>query len=62
MTKKDYILLASALESAYVRTSREPLARDTFANVLDEIMDVLESDNPRFNRGTFLAAVYGSDK
>ena len=60
MTRKDYILLASAFTSAYNSNN----ARDAIAKIgIDEavywVTDALRADNPRFDREHFLAVVRG---
>lgn len=72
MTRKDYILLAAALRrarvavaSAYpVACTDEERARDAhraavLCAVEFELAEALASDNPRFERAKFLAAVRG---
>ena len=56
MTRKDYVLLADALrESAQVETNRTA----TVIDITDRIADRLKMDNPRFDRGRFVSAVFG---
>jgi len=53
MTKRDYIILAEALNKAHNWTPRA-----SFELVVDCIADALQRDNPNFNYHEFTAAVY----
>lgn len=67
MTRKDYILLASAMHDAYRQTevvySGSAIELSAAINgasaMVDSISDVLGRDNPRFDREHFLAVVRG---
>ena len=59
MTRKDYILLAQALNGAY------PLAENNtpataWENCYLAIAAALSQDNPSFNKARFIAAVKGA--
>lgn len=58
MTRKDYILIAAALNAA--RSSYEErlgtVYNNGIDNAADRIADSLARDNARFDRGRFLAA------
>lgn len=56
MTRKDYELIAAALARANMTATRESLSAKTIALVAYELADKLATDNPRFQRGRFLAA------
>lgn len=56
MTRKDYELIAAALARANFTATRESLSAKTVALVSYELADSLAKDNPRFQRGKFLAA------
>ena len=49
MTKKDYVLLATALREAKITD-------DTLLAVTYAVSDALKADNPRFNEALFIAA------
>lgn len=53
MTKKNYEALADALSSGACEYG--------FGHIVDNVCDVLESDNPRFDREKFFEAVFGPD-
>lgn len=54
MTKKDYIAIADAIKRA--RTGADKEERFAIDIVADNIADVFQKDNPRFNRQRFLEA------
>jgi len=57
MTKKDYVKLAAAL--AYNRPTAVGLfsaGMYAWRRIVNDLADVCQSDNPRFNRGRFLVA------
>jgi len=64
MTKKDYIALAAALARLNAKAQAEVRNNGAFAllylggvqDATDAIADACAADNPRFNRGAFLAA------
>ena len=62
MTRKDYILLATALRDAHEAIiAKEPAdsvrtLRDGADYAADYIADALAHDNPRFDRARFVAA------
>lgn len=53
MTKKNYVALADALSSG--------ASEYGFGHIVDNVCDVLEADNPRFDRDKFFEAVFGPD-
>ena len=68
MTRKDYILIAEALQTARIQEDAALNHRDSdvrgwtqhmFTVVTDRIANMLASDNPRFDREHFLAVVRG---
>lgn len=63
MTRKDYILLAGALKSARVSNETDNPHRALYLNGIDNatanIADVLQGDNPEFNRALFVQAATG---
>ena len=61
MTRKDYVLIASALRSSRLHLpAMDPQcragAKDQWEMTVEKIADDLERDNPRFDRGIFLTA------
>jgi hypothetical protein len=52
MTRKDYRLIANALKALQAPHNDT----DTLGNVAYSLADVLQYDNPRFNRAKFLEA------
>ena len=59
MSRKDYVLLAGALNQA-LTVSNSTQEACGIALATGHIMDALASDNPRFDRGQFLDAVRGN--
>ena len=66
MTRKDYILIARALQDAYTADGDAFKRRgggnhfhDGVTASADYLASVLEQDNPRFDRDHFLAVVRG---
>ena len=55
MTRKDYIAIAKALNVTL--TARQPNL--TFFDAVYTLCEVMQRDNPRFDRERFLAAVKG---
>lgn len=61
MTRKDYVALAEALNTAYEQASTRPdwgWERTWEASVY-AVADTLEQDNPRFDRERFVKACQG---
>jgi hypothetical protein len=63
MSKKDYQLIASALHAAKLKIERIALSPDdqtpaiaSWHLTVESVADVLERENNRFQRGTFLKA------
>ena len=56
MTKKDYQILAVAIGQAYAECETEGEKKGC-EKVLEHIGHVLQTDNPRFQPGTFMKAV-----
>lgn len=54
MTKKDYIALARIMSD-----NRFSDRRRTWNNIYDALADMLERDNPKFDRAKFQAACLG---
>jgi hypothetical protein len=52
MTKKDYQILADAIEEVYIIAENDEV--QVVREVAIAIADVLERDNPRFDRDIFL--------
>ena len=60
MTRKDYVALAEALQRVQPITSSSfARPRSTWYRCVDSIADVLETDNPRFDRERFVKACQG---
>lgn len=55
MTKKDYVIIASALNTALWDYKADPAA---VAIVTGALSDALEDDNPRFDRKRFVSAAF----
>jgi hypothetical protein len=57
MTRKDYVLLAEALNAAFSRSTADKADKaDGIARAAIELADALAADNPRFDRERFLKA------
>ena len=54
MTKKDYIKIANVFKAVKPEEKMEVIDMDYFNSIVSLFMDMLESDNPRFNRETFI--------
>jgi hypothetical protein len=50
MTRKDYVMIAEVIATSWHGSE------DTQADLARNFADVLEADNPRFDRARFLAA------
>lgn len=55
MTRKDYILLAAAIRACRF-DGMDPVRAAIHADYANRVSDALAQDNPRFDRGRFLAA------
>jgi hypothetical protein len=67
MTRKDFVALAGALQrvrpSDYPETSVTlDIARDQWQRDVATVADILEWDNPRFDRERFLRACNGQSQ
>lgn len=58
MTRKDYVLIASALREVY-HSHTDTLIRSGVLSAADSIASALANDNPRFDRARFCLAVIG---
>ncbi len=58
MTRKDYVLLAEAIASAYaaIPAPENPHETNGVRRVASHVADALARDNPRFDRERFLKA------
>lgn len=56
MTKKDYIAIASAIETAYATHDDDRLDMRFLKHLSNMVADKLSEDNPRFDRAKFLKA------
>lgn len=56
MSRKDYVALAEALKQAKDKHREILGAGSVLKDAAERIADVLQSDNPRFDRGRFLTA------
>lgn len=64
MTRKDYILIAGALQTARVKAENKPGVLPKSWEVpmnfdAEHVADALATDNPRFDREHFLSVVRG---
>lgn len=57
MTRKDYITIAGALCTYHARGSK--VIQAVTLELADSLSQVLQADNPRFDREHFLAVVHG---
>lgn len=55
MSRKDYVAIASVISSQYASAPSMD-AKQAIARVTLSLADVLQADNPRFNRERFYAA------
>jgi len=59
MSRKDYQAIAAALAAHERRLAPSTLHdRGSFKDLVNDVMLVMEEDNPRFNRSRFIAAVW----
>ena len=60
MTKKDYVLIAKALQLRTVYDAEDMTYAEGWhagvSSCIDALADVLQRDNPKFDRARFLAA------
>ena len=59
MTRKDYILIAEVLRIEYLNCDEGWRAEQAIEHVAEEMADMLQRDNGRFDREHFLAVVRG---
>lgn len=59
MTRKDYILLASALRDAVEANSFDADIQSGVINAANQITYALSQENPRFDATHFMAVVHG---
>lgn len=57
MTRKDFVLIAAVLNSRYIVTAPNSVARDTVDNIAIAMAQALRETNRNFDRDQFLAAV-----
>ena len=60
MSRKDYVAIARAI-AAERRHIVDPVHRDAIDHMIHAIANVLQNDNPRFNRTRFLDACKEED-
>ena len=58
MTRKDYQLIAEALNTAYKRRSRRNPQQELLSDIVTELSYRLKGDNINFQAGKFAGAVY----
>ena len=56
MTRKDYVLIATALQVVMRRAAGIPAAQAGIDNAARELCSTLATNNPRFDRARFLKA------
>ena len=56
LTRKDYVLIARAVNDARNASERELAERDGIDAAVEYIADALATDNPRFDRTMFMLA------
>lgn len=57
MTKKDYELIAGVLDRSAQSHALNPFTgKSLFVELVEDFAEVLENENPRFNREIFLKA------
>lgn len=61
MTKKDYEALAKVFRNAKTFGNAQDGSLVYSSEITEDFANVLESDNPRFDRSRFLAACRGED-
>lgn len=57
MTRKDYVAIASALNTQVKRARSRPLTGFDVLDLVGEISDIMQRDNPNFDADRFMAAV-----
>ena len=55
MTRKDYVAIAQAINDE-IRPYSEHAIQSTVYNIIDNLCDTFQEDNPRFDRARFLEA------
>jgi hypothetical protein len=61
MSKKNYEAIAALLRRQHVRSNRSTDAIAALDVLREDMADYMAEDNPRFDRGRFLAACRGED-
>ena len=56
MTKKDYIKLAGLIKDSTLIDTNGVRFISTAGDFIDDLCDILEEDNPKFDRERFIAA------
>lgn len=59
MTRKDYVAIAAALRGAIIETGDTPQAIRALNAAANNVSEVMQRDNSRFDRSRFLDAVFG---
>jgi len=59
VTRKDYVALAEALESALPKHRLHDLPKDVWLDCMEAIAGKLAADNPRFDVQRFFDACHG---
>ncbi len=62
MTKKDYVLIANAINKESERSLGDNISRTTYCAIVDNLVYVFSLDNPRFNAKKFYDACGLRDK
>jgi len=60
VTRKDYVALAEALESALPKHRLHDLPQDVWLDCMEAVAEVLGADNPRFDGARFVRACLGA--
>lgn len=58
MTKKDYVLIANAINISACNYCGEKIPQNVIHDIAMTLAEVFEQKNPRFNRQKFIEAVY----
>lgn len=63
MTRKDYELIAKSLNSSFEAGSywRHSIPSELYSDIVNDLADKIELENPRFDRAKFFSACYDKE-
>ena len=61
MTRKDHRAIAGAIREVY-EANHSPLSRGAAIAIINNLINIIRNDNPRFDADGFREACYGEEK